>query len=319
MSARKFVITGATGHLGRSVVHTLAERGEVVAASRSGALPSPPFGEQARDNVRALALDIESDAGVDVLRAELGPDVALVHLAAWHPPRTAGTTPVERRRLLASNTFGTMRVLEAARRSATAAGAACVIYASTFEVYGIPEQPGPVVESARLNPITDYGATKLSGEDHLLAFAYEERTRTVALRLPAIYGPGEITARALPNFLRRVAKGERPTLHGSGRDLRDQIHVRDAALAVLRAIESEASGIYNIADGEPHSISQLAELSMQAAGMGGAPERLPADKPSYDFHMSIERARRELGFEPRVSLLEGMREQLAWLRTQRDA
>jgi nucleoside-diphosphate-sugar epimerase len=316
VNASKFVVTGATGHLGRSVVHALAAHGEVVAASRSGARPEAPFGETTLGNVRALAVDIESDTCVEALRAELGPHVALVHLAAWHPPRTAGTTPLERRRLLAANTFGTMRVLEAARHNAGQAGAGCVVYASTFEVYGLPEAPGPVLESSRLNPITDYGATKLSGEDHLMAFAYEERTRVVALRLPAIYGPGEVTARALPNFLRRVAKGERPAIQGSGRDLRDQIHVRDAAAAVSCAIDADASGIFNIADGEPHSILQLAELAIQAAGMAGAPELSPADKPSYDFHMSIERARRELGFEPKTKLLDGMREQLAWLASQ---
>ncbi len=319
MSTLKFVITGATGHLGRSVVHALAELGEVVAASRTGALPALPFAEKARGRVRPLALDVETDACVEALRPELGPDVALVHLAAWHPPSTAKTTAQDRRRLLASNTFGTMRVPEAARRAAGRAGAACVVYASTFEVYGLPEQPGPVTETARVNPITDYGATKLSGEDHLMAFAYEEQTRVVALRLPAIYGPGEVTARALPNFLRRVANGERPTVHGSGQDLRDQIHVRDAASAVACAIRSPASGIFNVADGEPHSILQLAELAMQAAGMPGTPERLPADKPSYDFHMSIGRARRELGFGPRTPLLDGMREELAWLRQQPDA
>jgi len=318
MSPSKFVVTGATGHLGRSVVHALAAHGEVVAASRSGARPEAPFGASARGVVRGLALDIETEACVEALRPELGPEVALVHLAAWHPPRTAGTTPEDRRRLLAANTFGTMRVLEAGRRAADRPGVACVVYASTFEVYGLPEQPGPVLESARLNPITDYGATKLSGEDHLLAYAYEERARVVALRFPAIYGPGELTARALPNFLRSVAKRQVPSVYGSGRDLRDQLHVRDAAAAVERAIFSQASGIFNVADGEPHSILQLAELAMTAAGLPGAPERLPADKPSYDFHMSIERARRELGFAPSVALLDGMREQLGWLRQQTD-
>ncbi|HYQ17773.1 MAG TPA: NAD(P)-dependent oxidoreductase [Polyangiaceae bacterium] len=314
MSASKFVVTGATGHLGRSVVQLLAEHGEVVAASRSGALPEAPFSEAARTNVRGLAIDVERDDCVEPLRAELGPEVALVHLAAWHPPRTAGTTPEDRRRLVAANTLGTLRVLEAARRAAGQPHVACVVYASTFEVYGIPEQPGAVLESSRLNPITDYGATKLSGEDHLLAFAYEERARVVALRFPAIYGPGELTARALPNFLRSAASGERPTVHGSGRDLRDQLHVRDAAASVLRAIVSNASGIFNIADGEPHSIWQLAESAMAAAGLSGAPNQLPSDRQVYNFHMSIERAKAELGFEPRVSLLDGMKEQLLWLR-----
>lgn len=314
MNARKFVVTGATGHMGRSVVHALSALGEVVAASRSGAVPEPPFGEQARGLVRPLLLDVASDSCVDALRAELGPEVALVHLAGWHPPRTAGTGPSERSSLLETNVRGTQRVLDAARRQAGEPGVSCVVYASTFEVYGIPEKAGSVLESDRLNPVTDYGATKLAGEDHLLAFAYEERTRVVALRLPAIYGPGEITARALPNFLLSVARGQRPTITGTGEDLRDQIHVRDSALAVVRSLQASVSGIFNVADGERHSIRSLAEAAMAAAGMTGSPELLPSDRPSYAFHMDIEQARQQLGFIPQVKLLDGMREQLAWLR-----
>jgi nucleoside-diphosphate-sugar epimerase len=294
-------------------VHALAASGEVVAASRSGEMPQAPFGETARGQVRPLAIDVASDSCVAALRAELGPDVALIHLAGWHPPKTAGTGPLERARLMETNVRGTQRVLDAARRTSTGPGAACVVYASTFEVYGIPEQPGQVLETARLAPVTDYGATKLAGEDHLLAFAYEERTRVVALRLPAIYGPGEITARALPNFLECVARGQRPTILGSGDDLRDQIHVSDAALAVVRSVQSVANGIFNVTDGEPHSIRSLAEAAMTAANLPGSPEFLPSDRPRYAFHMSIEQARRDLGFMPAVSLLDGMREQLAWL------
>lgn len=316
MSPSKFVVTGATGHLGRSVVQRLARYGEVVACSRSGSIPEAPFGEAPAANVRALAVDVADDACVEVLRAELGGTVSLVHLAAWHPPRTAGTSPAERARLLEVNVHGTLRVLDAARRSSGQPGVASVVYASTFEVYGLPERGDPVVETDRLNPITDYGATKLSGEDHLLAFAYEERTRVVALRFPAIYGPGERTARALPNFLRSVLAGERPRVAGAGTDLRDQLHVRDAAEAVALAVTSEASGIFNVADGSRHSINELAVQAIASAQLVMQPERTAVDKPSYDFHMSIERARHELGFTPSVSLSEGMREQLAWLRQQ---
>ncbi len=314
MNPRKFVVTGATGHLGRSVVHTLAKQGPVVAMSRSGAVPEPPFGCSPASNVRAVAMDVSTDGCVPILREQLGDDVALIHLAAWHPPRTAGTTAEDRRQLLETNVHGSMRVLEAARREGDEGRVSCVVYASTFEVYGIPEHAGPVEETDRLNPVTDYGATKLSGEDHLLAFAYEERTRCVALRLPAIYGPGELTARALPNFLRAVVAGMVPTIVGEGTDLRDQLHVADAAAAIAQAACGAASGIFNVADGERHSILQLAETAMQVAELDGSPERLPAERPSYDFHMSIERARRELGFTPQVTLRQGMSEELAWLR-----
>lgn len=311
----KIVVTGASGHLGTYVVHHLASAGhEIVAASRSGALPALPFGAKAISGGRAIRLDIENDSAVEALSAELGPEVALVHLAAWHPPATTATTSADRARLLEVNVHGTMRVLEAARRSR--AGVRAVVYASTFEVYGIPETGSePVTESARLEPVTDYGATKLSGEDHLLAFAYEEQTRGVALRMPAIYGPGETTSRALPNFLRAVAAGQRPVIQGDGADLRDQLHARDAALAVERALASDASGVYNVADGKPHSILELARAALSVAGMEGEPELVPARKARYDFHMSIEKARRELGFEPQIELLDGMREQLAWLRS----
>lgn len=309
----KIVITGATGHLGRFAVQRLAERGhDVLALSRGGSSPAPPFGARPVA-LRTDAFDVTRDEDVERLAAQLGKDVVLVHLAAWHPPSTASTGAAERAQLLETNVLGTLRVLDAAR--STRSGVHAVIYASSFEVYGVPEQAGPVTESARLNPISDYGATKLSGEDHLFAFAYEEKTRAVALRFPAVYGPGESTPRALPNFLRSVARGQRPQIHGDGADLRDQIHARDAALAIECAIESAASGVYNVADGEPHSIRELAETALRVARLPGAPELEPRQKPRMDFHLSIDKARAELGFRPSVALEDGMREQLAWLRT----
>jgi nucleoside-diphosphate-sugar epimerase len=294
-------------------VQALSQLGAVVAASRSGKLPEAPYAASG-SSVRALQLDVASDASIAALKAELGPEVVLVHLAAWHPPRTAGTSPEDRAQLLEINVHGTMRVLDAARGNASEPGTAGVVYASTFEVYGIPERSGPVLETDRLNPITDYGATKLSGEDHLLAFAHEERARVVALRFPAIYGPGELTARALPNFLRSVAGGQRPTVAGPGTDLRDQLHVRDAAQAIVCAARSEAAGIFNVSDGEQHSILSLARAAMSVADMPGEPERTPSDRPVYAFHMNIEQARTKLGFAPQIALVDGMREQLAWLR-----
>lgn len=313
----RVVVTGATGHLGSYVTAELAAAGhEVVACSRSGALPPAVFGastaQRGQGDVRAVVLDVTQDGAVATLARELSADAVLVHLAAFHPPSTWSTGPSERRTLVETNVRGTMRVLEAARRSA--GGASVVVYASSFEVYGETPSDGAIDESARRMPITDYGATKLSGEDHLLSFGYEEHTRVVALRMPAIYGPGEHTPRALPNFLRQVARGERPVVFGDGADLRDQLHVRDAARALALAITSGASGIYNVADGEPHSIAQLATTALELSGLGGAPELRPRVKPRVDGHMSIARARAELGFSPGVRLRDGMAEQLAWLR-----
>lgn len=307
----KVVVTGGTGHMGRYVVHELASLGyEVAAGSRSGGAVQAPYGATAAAGVRGFALDIDSEGAVTSLSAELTEGSALVHLAAWHPPATGATGPKERSALLETNVHGTLRALEAARGRASV-----VVYASTFEVYGVPAYSEPVTEVARLEPISDYGATKLSGEDHLFAFSHEERIRAVALRLPAIYGPGEVTSRALPNFLRQVARGERPTIQGDGGDLRDQLHARDSARAVVSALRASVSGIYNIADGRPHSIADLAREALVVSGIGGDPTFAPRVKTRYDFHMSCEKARRELGFIAQITLRDGMTEELEWIRS----
>jgi len=306
----KVVITGATGHVGRYAVDTLSRAGHhVVAISRSGGSPAVPFGRPARSSaLEALSLDLARESSVAALAGALTGAGALVHLAAWHPEQTASTSRAERRQLLEVNVHGTLRALEAARQSRVP----LVVYASSFEVYG-DAGSGFITEAARVEPITDYGATKLAGEDHLLAFAYEERARVVALRMPAIYGPGEKTPRALPNFLKAVARGERPSIHGDGEDLRDQLHATDAARAIGLALERPAHGIFNLADGERHSIEQLARLALEVGEVAGEPERRERVKPRRDFHMSIDKARRELGFAPSVDLRAGMAEQLAWL------
>jgi nucleoside-diphosphate-sugar epimerase len=307
----KLVVTGATGHLGHYAVDRLASAGhEVVAVSRSGAVPPAPFGRTPREPLAAaLRLDLGEESCVAPLTAALAGAGALVHLAAWHPEQTARTGRAERRRLLEVNVHGTLRALEAARASRVP----LVVYASSFEVYG--DASGDcITEAERVEPITDYGASKLAGEDHLLAFAYEQKARVVALRMPAVYGPGEKTPRALPNFLSAVARGEVPVIQGDGEDLRDELHVADAARAILLALSGTAHGIFNIADGERHSIAELAKLALEVAGNPAQPLRQPRAKPRRDYHMSIAKARAELGFTPSVSLRDGMAEQLAWLR-----
>ncbi len=302
----KIVITGATGHLGRVVIDALAQEAEhdLVAVSRDGA---------AVGAARGIRADLSQEACVDVLTRELGPSVALVHLGALHPPATASTTVDERCALLDTNVLGTMRVLDAAR---AAGGIRVVVYASTFEVYGAP-RANPIDEAHRTYPLSDYGATKLSGEHHLAAFAYEEGgVRCVSLRMPAIYGPGEHTVRALPSFLARVAAGQAPVVYGDGADLRDQLHVRDAARAIADALQ-RGDGVFNVSDGQAHSVLEIAELAMRLGELDGAPEMRERVKERRDFHLDISRARASLGFSPQVTLEEGMREQLAWLREQR--
>jgi nucleoside-diphosphate-sugar epimerase len=256
-----------------------------------------------------LTLELATESAVETLAAELGPNVALVHLADWQPPSATASTSRDRELLLEINVMGTLRALDAARQARVSQ----VVYASSWEVYGIP-QAVPVTEASATRPFSDYGASKLAGEDHLFAFATEEELPAIALRMPPTYGPGEHGIHALPDFLRTVARGERPKILGDGLDHRDQLHATDAALGIECALGSSRSGAYNLADGEAYTILDLARAALAVAGLGGEPELLPAQIQRCDFHMSIAKIQSELGFAPRVRLTDGMAQQLRWLR-----
>jgi nucleoside-diphosphate-sugar epimerase len=310
----KVLVTGARGHLGAHACARLALAGwEVVAASRTGKPPQVAFEPvQHPGNLRPLVLDLSSESVGEVLGKELGPEVSVVHLAAFQPPAEADSTAADRSLLIELNVMGTLRLLDAVRENG---GARRIVYASTCEVYDMAESEVALSESAATRPLSDYAATKLAGEDHLFSFAAEEGVSGIALRMPGVYGPGQRSSRDVPDFLRSVARGERPKIQGDGRELSAQLHVRDAALGIERALTSRAEGACNLADGEPHSRLELARTALALAGLDGEPELVPAQKARWGYHLSIAKARAELGFEPQVRLAEGMAEELRWLRS----
>jgi nucleoside-diphosphate-sugar epimerase len=305
----KAVVTGASGFLGAHVVQRLAAAGwEVVAASRSGAVPafSAPASNRA---VRGLAVDLASDDSVSVLSAELGSDVALVHLAA----RWAGgaDASAERRELMSVNVLGSLRAFEAARGRASA-----VVYASTCEVYGASSVPRPLTEADAVSPDSDHAVTKLTGEDHLFAFAEEQKQRGVALRFAPLYGRGARDGQGVSAYVHAVARGELPTLHGSGAETLDALHVSDAALAVELALSREVSGIFNVSDGSAHSARRVAELALRMAELRAEPVHLPDSVDRSHPGLDIARARSALGFASQMTLERGMGDQLLGLQSQ---
>jgi nucleoside-diphosphate-sugar epimerase len=197
----RVLVTGATGQLGEELVARLLEGGhEVVAVSRSGACAHP------HGRLESLRLDLAREDAVARLQPHLRPDSAIVHLAASKP--LAPTGAEQRAALLEQNVFGTLRVLEAARRER--GGASVVVYACDAEVYG-SSRPGELLdEEAFLRPASDYAASKLSGEDHLFAFEFEEQVRCVSLRFGSFYGSGTRRPGLFPDLLAACARRVRP-------------------------------------------------------------------------------------------------------------
>jgi UDP-glucose 4-epimerase len=207
------------------------------------------------------------------------------------------------------NVLGTIRVLEAARRSD-----ADVVFASTGgAIYG--ECDGPAAETAPLLPISPYGVSKLAAEEYLAAFNRLYGTRHVSLRYGNVYGPrqdphGEAGVVAI--FFRALAAGERPQIYGDGRQTRDFVAVEDAVQATLAA--PGQAGVFNIGTGRETSVLEIFDLCRKIAGVDIEPELAPAREGELQRSvLDPGLAARELGWKPEVPLEQGLEDTWRWI------
>ncbi len=214
------------------------------------------------------------------------------------------------------NIRGTLNVLMAARD----AGVKKVIYASSSSVYGdTPELPKR--EGMTPNPLSPYAVTKLVGEYYCKVFNDVYGLNTISLRYFNVYGPRQDPhseyAAVIPRFVFRVLRGEPPVIYGDGQQTRDFTFVKDVVNANILAMNSDATGVYNIASGRMISIQELATLITRLTGRDSDLEPV-FDKPRKgDVRHSladISRARAVMGYKPEYSLERGLEETLRWFK-----
>jgi dTDP-L-rhamnose 4-epimerase len=185
-------------------------------------------------------------------------------------------------------------------------------------------EPAPTPESKPLVPTSVYAVTKRDHEELFLAVGAAYAIPTVALRYFNVYG----TRQSLSNpytgviaiFSSRLLNGRAPVLFEDGRQSRDFTHVSDIVAANLLAMERDAAvgGVYNVGTGRRVSVLEVAETLAREIGVTEAAEVVGRFRAGDIRHCyaDVSAAARDLGFEARMSLEAGMRELLAWLRTQ---
>ena len=293
---RRIIVTGATGFIGSHVVARLARENdiEVIALSRNG-------GDVAGGSTECV--DLCNGAAVRAWSARrFATDRldAIFHLAASVPARfdgDAATSSYE------ANMSMTNHVVDLAAEQRCP-----VIYASSTSVYGSHFVP-PATEDGPVNPENPYALSKLEGEQLLADASLHRNITTASLRIAAPYGPGQRFRTVLSIFVDAAVNGRDLIVHGSGKRTQDFTHVSDVADAFWLAFERRASGAYNVSGGNPVTMARLAELAVASSSSHGSRIRVgEAPDPQDDYRgvFSIDRARRDFGFEPRVSLQEGL-------------
>lgn len=217
-----------------------------------------------------------------------------------------------------TNVGGTLKVLVAARD----AGVKRVVCASSSSVYG--DTPTlPKVETMMPGPLSPYAVSKLTGEYYCAVFTRLFGVEAVALRYFNVFGPRQDPkseyAAVIPLFATAMMRGEAPSVHGDGTQSRDFTFVDNVVQANLRAAEASGVGgeVFNVACGERFTLLELIAQVNRILGTSIEPVFVDSRRGDVKHSLAdIDKARRLLGYEPRVTFAEGLERTVAWLKTQ---
>ena len=308
----KTLVTGAAGFVGSHTCEALLRQGHEV---RGVDVLSDYYDPSLKEaNLGLLqdhaAFDFQRRDLADAELDELLDGVEVVyHLAAQPGVRSSWQDGFAT--YVQNNVLVTQRLLEAARNSAVRR----FVYASSSSVYGRAASY-PTTEDAPTRPFSPYGVTKLAAEHLCSLYADNWGVPTVSLRYFTVYGPRQRPDMAMNKFISAALDGREIPVYGDGEQLRDFTFVEDVVAANLAAGNSAdvpPGSVINVAGGGSITVNELIELLQTTVGR---PVRR-AEQPSQPGDVrqtggTIELAGRLIGWQPQVSVAEGLARQVAW-------
>jgi nucleoside-diphosphate-sugar epimerase len=306
----RYLVTGAAGFIGSHLCERLLTLGHDV-TGLDAFIPYYPKPLKERNlaearrhpKFRFLARDLRTD---DLRDAVEGAEV-IFHLAAM-PGLVASWTEFDL--YLSCNVTATQRLLEAVKGSRTLKR---FVYGSTSSVYG---KFASGDETLPTRPVSPYGVTKLAGENLARAHLETFGTPVVALRFFSVYGPRQRPDMAYHIFIRALLAGEAVTIYGDGQQVRGNTYVADCVEAVVASAGAPVGEMFNVGGGEMVSVRDVLGKLERIAGKKFTvrTEVARAGDQRHTF-ADTTKLRRQLGWEPKTGLDEGLTLQWEWQRT----
>jgi UDP-glucose 4-epimerase len=303
---KRILVTGGAGFIGSHVAGQLVAAGHEVAVVDNlsmGKREYVPAGAQ------FSLYDIKSQETVELIRG-WRPQV-IVHHAAQMSVQVSVSDPVLDAQ---ENILGSLNLFQAA----AAAGVEKVIFASTGgAIYG-DDAPLPAREADRARPEAPYGIAKLAVEHYLHFYQREHGIIPIILRYANVYGPrqnGRGEAGVVAIFIEKLLAGQQPRINGDGLQTRDFVFVGDIVAANLLALAYPQAGAFNIGTGQETDILTIYLQLQELMGSPLGPVHGPG-KPGEQRRSALDStlAHRELGWQPRVSLSQGLAQTVAAFR-----
>jgi nucleoside-diphosphate-sugar epimerase len=311
-----YLVTGGAGFVGSHIAATLAASGARVRVIDDLSTGYAENLEAAGGRVEFIEGSIlDPDA---LKRAVAGVEIVFHEAAIPSVPRSV-ENPAETHRASVEGTF----VLLLAARDA---GVRRLVYAASSSAYG--DQPTlPKFEDMRPEPLSPYAAAKLVGEYYCQVWTRSYNFETVCLRYFNIFGPRQDPSSqysgVISRFIAALMSGERPVVYGDGEQTRDFTYVANAVDANLRAAETTkgVGEVINVANGRQTSLNELIEALKDATGKADVQPDYREPRVGDILHSlaDITRARELLGYEPRVTLEDGLQLTVEWWKQSRFA
>ena len=301
----KIVITGGAGFIGSNLAEVLSKDN----ANEVIVLDDLSTGKLANTKEMAIKFVNGSITDLELLQTIFKDVDYVLHQAAIPSVPRSINEPIASNN---ANITGTLNVLVAARDR----NVKKVVYASSSSVYGdTPKLPKR--EDMTPTPLSPYAVTKLTGEHYCNVFNEVYGLKTVALRYFNVYGPKQDPysdyAAVIPKFVSRVLRDEPPVIYGDGQQTRDFTFVKDVVTANIRAMNSAATGVFNIASGNRITIQELAELVMKLMDKDlGVILEEPRKGDVLHSLADVSKAKAGFGYEPGYRLETGLEETVKW-------
>jgi UDP-glucose 4-epimerase len=302
---RRVLVTGGAGFIGSNVARLMRDQAGAAIVILDNL--SSGYAENLEGLDATFIVGDVRDESV-VRRAIEGCDTVF-HLAASVGNTRSIEHPIQDSEI---NVLGTLQVLEAARHARVTK----LVYSSSAGIFG-ELKTLPIREDHPVEPDTPYGASKLCAEKLCLSYAKLYPIECVCLRYFNVYGVNQrydAYGNVIPIFAHRVLHGDAITIFGDGEQTRDFVNVRDVAAANLGAARAAGvSGAFNIASGTRITINRLAELVTAASGHAATILHAAPRKGDVRHSLAdISAARAAFGYEPRVTLEDGLPEYMVW-------
>ena len=310
----RLLVTGAAGFIGSNFVRMVAT-GRIEGISSVAVLDKLTYAG-VEDNL-LLAQDISKYTFTkgDICDSELvasmlvGVDAVINFAAESHVDRSINGASD----FVQTNIVGVQVLLDAIKDSGRKIR---FLQVSTDEVYGSIES-GSWTEDWPLQPNSPYSASKASGE--LLARSYNKThgMDVVITRCSNNYRTHHFPEKLIPLFITNLLEGKKVPVYGTGKNVRDWLHVDDHCRGVYQVlINGQSGGVYNIGGGRELTNNEITRLILDAMGADESSIEYVEDRKGHDLRYSVDwtKINQEIGYEPQVKFEDGLRETIQWYR-----